>query len=180
MLEVIGATWKQAGCLLLAVVDVAISHISWAWRAMVRCRGAHCPHKALQHPLTRCSTLSRCPGTSCVWLYLCIFVLCRTRYLGLVLPWVELNYWIVFLLLGSLPCCHFSVLLMQCLVHVPELQGLWAGFGTPPPGELLLILVTFLGMEQVPLSVLKKTRCAQGLCLLPLVIAAVAFLLAGP
>lgn len=53
------------------------------------------------------------------------------------------------------------------------------GFGTPPRGELLLILVKFLGMEQVPLSVLKKTRCAQGLCLLVLIIPAVAFILAG-
>lgn len=50
------------------------------------------------------------------------------------------------------------------------------GFGTPPRGELLLILVKFLGMEQVPLSVLKKTRCAQGLCLLALTMPAVAFI----
>lgn len=54
------------------------------------------------------------------------------------------------------------------------------GFGTPPRGELLLILVKFLGTEQVPLSVLKKTRCSRGLCLLALIIPAVAFILAGP
>lgn len=54
------------------------------------------------------------------------------------------------------------------------------GFGTPPRGELLLILVKFLGMEQVPLSVFKKIGCAQGLCLLALIIPAVAFISAGP
>lgn len=43
-----------------------------------------------------------------------------------------------------------------------------------PHGELLPILVTFLGMEQL-ISVLKKTHCDQGLCFLALVIPTVAF-----
>lgn len=54
------------------------------------------------------------------------------------------------------------------------------GLGTLPHEELLLILVKFLGMEQVPLSVLEKTLCARGSCLLAFIMPAVAFILAAP
>lgn len=93
------------------------------------CRGAHCTQKALQHPPWCVGDVLPCqdaPEHLVFDWYRCIFVLCSTGHLRPLLPWVELNYWIVvFLLFESFLCAPHGV------VHVPELQGLWAWVWNP-------------------------------------------------
>lgn len=115
----------------------------------------------------RGSVLSRRLRTSCAWLILGCFFSCSKGDFRVVLPWVEPNCWIAFVVF-----CAWAPDLAGLVLCVPlpaachvEPQGSGEsepGFATLPPGELLLILVRFLGMEQLRFQSLRKHTAATG------------------
>lgn len=151
---------NRLGCLLLAGMDMAISHMSlWAWSVVVRVHWSMWHWKgcgASSVVCVGCSTLSRRSRTSCVWLvsiYFCL-VWDRTPQAGFTLSWIELLNWFSVVCTWALYPIESFLCAPHAVVHETlSSRDSEPGFGTPPQGKLLLILVKFLGMEQVPLSI---------------------------
>lgn len=165
---------KRHGCLLFAVIEMAISH------------------RPPQEPGV---SLRGCNGACCtqLWKKFCVKVLKNILWLigiyvflshvgkdtsgwfYLELNWIaELLFWFfAHELLPWLSC--FSVFLCWAC-GAPGLQGIWAWFCKSSMWGTASNFSEISGHGTVTLSVLKKTYHDQGLCLLALIVPALAFI----